>query len=441
MASVTQNSGSLEAQVEPEEGPLQPPTDAPPEGRPFDAPLLAVVIALVGLGLVMVYSASAVQMPWRGLEHAFYLKRQLMYVAMGLVAMLVALRVDYRWWRRLTYPMLGVMLLMLVAVLLFGVERNGAQRWFSLFGISMQPAEMLKVVMVLYMGYSLEKKDHKLRHFSIGIIPHLMVLGIVAALLLMQPDFGSTVICSVVVLGMLFVAGARPLYMAAISGIGGLSAVLAVVTSAYRRRRLMAYLCPETLTDADKTHWIYQHCDGNLADHSSYQIEQSLMTIGSGGMLGKGLGAGHGKLGYVPEMWNDFIGTAIGEELGLLGLALVCGLFVALMWRGMKIAFGARDMYGAYVAFGLTMLLGLQAAVNLSVVTGVLPNKGLTLPFVSYGGSAMIMALFAVGVMLNISMAREDSVSELVEARRAEAEQRRMADRDRAFLLKKRGRR
>jgi cell division protein FtsW len=435
--ATTTHGGVLEDQRQPEEdAPLVPPTEAPPEGRPFDAPLLALVIALVGLGLVMVYSASAVQMPWRGLEHAFYLKRQLVHVAVGLGAMLVALRVDYRWWRQRPYLILGATLATLLMVLVFGVERNGAQRWFSLFGFSLQPAEVLKVVMVLYMGYSLEKKEHKLKEFSIGIIPHLMVLGVVAALLLMQPDFGSTVICAAVVFGMLFVAGARPLYIAAIGGFGVLLGALAVLSSAYRRQRLLAYLCPEDPEQVDRTHWLYQHCPKDMAE-SAYQINQSLMTIGSGGALGKGLGAGHGKLGYVPEMWNDFIGTAIGEELGLVGLGLVCALFVGLMWRGLTIAWGARDMYGVYVAFGLTMLLGLQAAVNLSVVTGVLPNKGLTLPFVSYGGSAMIMSMFAVGVMLNISMAREDRVTPALEARRAVQEQERLVRRDRDFVQRR----
>ncbi len=402
-----------------EEGPLKPICTLGPEGRSFDAPFLAIVIALVGLGLVMVYSASAVQMPWKGLEHSFYLKRQLWHVAAGLVAMLVALRIDYRWWRRLTYPILGVVLCSLVAVLLFGTDLNGARRWINI-GFSLQPAEVLKVTMVLYMGYSLEKKNHKLQEFSIGIIPHLMVLGVVAALLLMQPDFGSTVICSVVVFGMLFVAGARAIYIGAIGVIGAGLGALAIVTSEYRMKRLMAYFYPEQATD-----------------QASYQINQSVMTIGSGGMFGKGLGAGHGKLGYVPELWNDFIGTAIGEELGLVGLALVCGLFVALFWRGMTIAFGARDMYGMYVAFGLILLFGMQASVNLSVVTGVLPNKGLTLPFVSYGGSSMVVALFAVGVILNISMAREDPVAEVMAAREERQAQDRAVRRDRAFLAKR----
>lgn len=413
MASVTttQKLRAVGEQAPPEE-PIKPPLELRAEGRPFDAILLAAVLALVGLGLVMVYSASAVQMPWQGLEPAFYLKRQLGHVGIGLVLMLLGLRTDYRWWRRYVYPVLFGTLGLLVMVLVFGVERNGAQRWFSLFGFSMQPAEILKIVVVMYMAYSLEKKNHKVSHFTIGIIPHLMVLGVISVLLLLQPDFGSTVICAALMFTMLFVAGARVVYMTALGGIAAVLGGVAILSSDYRTKRLMAWLNPEEGGDA-----------------SSYQTQQSMMAIGSGGMTGKGLGEGVGKLGYVPELWNDFIGTAIGEELGLMGLALVCGLFGVLLWRGLKIAFGAREGFGMYLAFGLTLLMGIQAFVNLAVVTGTLPNKGLTLPFVSYGGSAILMSLFAIGVMLNISMAKEDEVGPALALRAAQKSAQRVAKR------------
>ncbi len=405
------------AEVEPV---LKPEQGLGQYGRPFDAVFLAVVIALVGLGLVMVYSASSVQTLLRFQTDTMYLKRQLVHVAMGLGLMLVAMRIDYRWYKRLTYPILGIALGALVVVLLFGATHNDARRWLSLGGLSVQPSEFLKVALVMYMAYSVEKKSAKIRQFSIGFIPHLIVLGVTALLLLSQPDFGTTVICSVLVFSMLFVAGARVGYIAmfVVMGIGG--AALVIMSSQYRRDRLMAYLDP----DADPL-------------GISYQINQSLMAIGSGGMFGKGLGAGHGKLGYVPELWNDFIGTAIAEELGLMGLALVCVLFVMLLYRGLKIAYGAKEMYGMYLAFGLTMIFGLQASVNLCVITGLLPNKGLTLPFVSYGGSSTLISLFAVGILLNISQAREDTWEETRESREHGAMKERRAKREQAARRRK----
>lgn len=367
------------------------PCDVGDEGRPFDSMLLATVIALVGIGVVMVYSASAVMTELRFGDSTLFVNKQLWHVVVGLVLMLVAIRVDYRWYKRLAYPLLGFGVALLLAVLLVGATRNEAQRWLSFGGFSFQPSEVVKIVLVIYMAYSLEKKDRKLERFSIGFIPHLMVLGLLAFLLLLQPDFGTTVICSVIVFTLLFVAGAKIGYIAMFGVIGSGLATWAVMTSAYRMSRVRAFLDPE-----------------HDPFGAGYQIKQSLTAIGSGGLFGKGLGLGHAKLGYVPELWNDFIATAIGEELGLVGLFLVALLFVALIWRGVRIAFGARDYFGTYLAFGLSTLFGMQAAINLSVVTGLLPNKGLTLPFISYGGSSMIISLFTVGVLLNISMAKVD---------------------------------
>jgi cell division protein FtsW len=400
-----------------------PGASLPEEGRPFDAVLLAVVIALVGLGLVMVYSASAIQNEWMFGDGERLLIRQAAHVVVGLVGMLVGLRVDYRWYRRLAYPLLIGTLLLLVAVLLFGTKLNNATRWLSIAGVTFQPSEILKLALVVYMAYSLEKKRHKVARFSVGIIPHLMVLGIVAFLLIRQPDFGTTVICAALVLGMLFVAGARLVYIGSIVLIGVALGALAVVTSPYRWDRVMGWLEP----DADPL-------------GISYQVNQSLMAIGSGGLFGKGLGAGHGKLGYVPELWNDFIAAAIGEELGILGLAVVCCLFVLLLGRGLKIAFGAREMFGMYLAFGITLVFGVQASVNLGVVTGLLPNTGLTLPFISNGGTATALALFSVGVLLNISMARGNRWAEDKRERDEEAVESRLERKRLRYLKRKSGR-
>ena len=372
-----------------------------PEGRAFDAILLVVVITMVGMGLVMVYSSSAIKGELQFGDEAFFLRRQIWHVAFGLVLMMVGLGVDYRWYKRLIYPVLGSSVLMLVLVLLIGHEYNNAQRWLRVGGVTFQPSEWVKVSLIMYMAYSIDKKGYKIKKFSIGFIPHLLILGVMALLLLKQPDFGTVVICATMMFIMLFVGGARAGYIAMFVLLGAVAAAYGIVTSSYRMERVQAYLDP----------WKDPH-------GASYQISQSLTAIGSGGLTGKGLGAGHSKLGYVPELWNDFIATAVGEELGLLGLLMLCVLVLMLVWRGLKIAFGAREMFGMYLAFGLTTLFGLQSVVNLCVVTGLLPNKGLTLPFISYGGSSMFVSLFVIGVLLNISQAREDTW----EADRAERE-------------------
>ena len=391
-----------------------------PEGRPFDAVLLAIVTGLVGFGLVMVYSASAVMTELRFDNGELFLTRQLMHVAIGLVGMLVALNIDYRWYKRMAYPILIGAMGLLGLVLIIGATRNEAQRWISVGGMSFQPSEVIKIALIMYTAYSVEKKSIKIKQFSIGVLPHLVVLGLIGVLLLKQPDFGTTVMCAVLMFTMLFVAGARTGYIAMIGLLGLGAAVLLVLSSPYRMQRVQAYLDPRS------DPW-----------GIGYQVNQSLTAIGSGGLTGKGLGMGTSKLGYVPELWNDFIATAIGEEFGLVGLAVVIVLFMLLMWRGMKIAFGARDMFGTHLAFGLTLLFGIQAAVNLSVVTGVLPNTGLTLPFISYGGSSMIICLCIIGVMLNISRAKADTWEEGREARERERMEARLERKRRRVLTRR----
>lgn len=356
--------------------------------QPWDLALLAIVLTLVGFGIVMLYSASAVMAAQKLGDHLYLVKSQMVKVVLGLVMMFVAMRVDYRWFKRLIYPMLGVTFVMLIAVLIpgIGVVQNGARRWFSLGGFSFQPAEVVKIVMVMYLAYSVSKKGEKMGQFSVGFIPHLLFIGLAVALLMMQPDFGSSVILITMMGIMLFVSGAKLAYLTGFAVLGMVGAFFAITSSAYRMKRIMAFLDP----------WSYRQDIG-------YQISESLIAIGSGGWAGRGLGNGAGKLGYVPELWNDFIGTIVAEELGLIGMSLLVLLFVGFIWRGVRIAFNSDDEFGRFLAFGLTTLFGLQGAANLCVVTGLLPTKGLTLPFVSFGGSSMIMALFATGVLLNIS--------------------------------------
>lgn len=392
------------------------------EGDPWDLVLLIAVVALVGLGLVMLYSASAVMSAQKLGDHLYLVKSQLIKVGLGVVLLMGALRVDYRWYKRLIYPILIVSGVMLIAVLIpgIGAVQNGARRWFSMGGMSFQPAEVVKITVVMYLAYSVSKKGELMERFSVGFVPHLGIVGALVALLMLQPDFGSSVILLSMMMLMLFVSGARLFYLALFSMLGCVGAYFAITGSEYRMKRVLAFLDP----------WSYRTDIG-------YQISESLIAIGSGGLAGKGLGNGHGKLGYVPELWNDFIGTIVAEELGLAGIVILGALFGVLVWRGLRVAVRAEDDFGRYLAFGITALFGLQAAANLFVVTGLAPTKGLTLPFVSFGGSSMIMALFGVGVLLNISRNAPDHWEENREERESRRDESKWKKK-REKILKKR---
>jgi cell division protein FtsW len=363
-------------------------------GGPWDVGLLVTVCLLVGMGLVMLYSASAVMASERMGHHFVLVRSQLQKLALGSVLMVIGLKLDYRWYKRLIYPILGgsILMLLLVAIPGIGTVQNGARRWFSLGGFSFQPAEVAKIAAVMFLAYSVSKKGQRMGSFTVGFIPHLLIIGGMVALLMLQPDFGSSIILLSMMMIMLFVSGARTTYLLGFGFLGVLGAVYAILGREYRMKRVLAFLDP----------WSYR-------DNIGYQISESLIAIGSGGVGGKGLGQGTGKLGYVPELWNDFIGTIVAEELGLLGVLVLVSLFLSLIWRGLRIARRSPDPFGKYLAFGFTAMFGLQATANLGVVTGLLPTKGLTLPFVSFGGTSLLIGLFATGVLLNISRNAPDS--------------------------------
>lgn len=393
------------------------------DGHRWDIWLLAAVFILVALGLVMLYSSSAVMASQRMGEHFVLLKSQGQRVILGAVAMFIALRLDYRWYQRLIYPILIVTVLLLVLVLIpgVGVVQNGARRWFSVAGFSLQPAEIAKLVAVMFLAYSVSKKGKRMGSFSIGFLPHLFIIGLMSGLLLLQPDFGSAVILVAMMMLMLFVSGARLSYLFLFTFVGALGAYFAISGSEYRMRRILAFLDP----------WSHRQDIG-------YQISESLIAIGSGGLPGKGLGNGTGKLGYVPELWNDFIGTIVAEELGIFGIVFLVVLFLVILWRGVTIAFQAQDKFGMYLAFGITSMFALQAMANLFVVTGMLPTKGLTLPFVSFGGTSMIIALFATGILLNISRRQPDTWA-LDHAERSREKEERRWEKKRQKILRRRG--
>lgn len=373
--------------------------------RPWDGWLLLVVCALLGIGVVMIYSASGVTAAWTTGDSFYYLKRQLLYMGAGLVLLILGLKIDYRTYYRNAYWILGITLALLVAVLLVGTQVNGARRWIRLFGINIQPAEIAKITMVFFLSYSMAKKNAQMKTFMIGLLPHILLLVIVAGLLMMQPDFGSTVLIGLLMGAMFIFTGVKKRYLCLGVILCSAFGYIAIHSASYRMKRIMAFLDP----------WGTQGDEG-------YQLTRSLISIGSGGLDGRGLGQGLGKLGFVPELHTDFIGTATLEELGFFGAVALCLLFMAFATRGFLIALRAWDHFGRNVAFGLTFIITTQAAVNLCVITGLMPTKGLTLPFISFGGSSLLMCMFATGVLLNISKCEPDKKAIRLEREKEEKE-------------------
>ena len=363
------------------------------EKRPtFDPLLLFAVLTLVGVGLVMVYSASAITAQDKLGDSFYFLKRQALAAGVGLLAMAVALKLGYRKLARLAYPLLLLAVVLLIAVLVPGVGTvvGGARRWLRVPGLSVQPAELAKVAWVIYLAYSLAKKQEKVKSFSIGFLPHLGIAGLLVVLCMLEPDFGSSVALLFLLFVMLFAARAKLSYL-----VGSVLAAIpfaytAIATSPYRMKRITAFLDP----------WANRQGSG-------YQVAESLMSIGSGGLTGLGLGDGRQKLFFLPEAHTDFIFAIIGEELGLLGVAALVLLYGLILWRGIRASLQATEPFGTYLGLGLTALIAFQAVVNMAVAMGLVPTKGLTLPFISYGGSSLVMLMGAAGVLLSISTTSE----------------------------------
>lgn len=352
-----------------------------------DRLLVSMILALTGFGAVMVFSAGAAFAAKTYGDWTYFLKREAIYGAAGLAAFALGMRLDYSVYRKIAYPLLFVAMLMLAVVLKLGPSINGAVRWFRLGPLSFQPSELAKFALVLYLAMLLARKAEKVKDFSMGFLPPLIMTGIFLGLLLKQPDLGTAVIIGVTALGLLFVAGTRTSYIL-------LSVLVAapigwkkfITGEPWRMRRLLAFLNP----------WQFRRDTG-------YQLYESLISVGAGGIAGQGLGQGHQKLFFLPEAHTDFILAIIGEELGLIGVLAVLIAFATLVWRGLRAGARARDPFGCYLACGISFLFGLQAVVNMCVVLGLLPTKGLPLPFVSYGGTALVMSLFMAGVLVNIS--------------------------------------
>ncbi len=357
----------------------------------MDHTILFVTLTLALVGLVMVFSASAIVAGNRFHDPEFFLKRQIAWLGFGLLLMHVTSRIDYQLWKRLSVPILICMALLLVMVLVpgLGVAAKGARRWLRMGPISIQPAEMVKLVAVIYLASYLAKKSDKIALFRGGLLPALVVIGVLSGLVLLEPDLGTVVVIGLVTVSLLFLGGAKITHLLSL-GLCAIPVVLVLVLgSSYRRQRLMTFLAP----------W-------KDASDAGFQITQSFLAFGSGGPFGVGLGEGKQKLFFLPEAHTDFVLALVGEELGLAGTATVIVLFALFVWRGFLISARARVPFGKYLGLGITLLVGLQALVNAAVVTGLVPTKGLTLPFVSYGGSSLVVSFVGVGMLLSISRDR-----------------------------------
>lgn len=344
--------------------------------------LIFCVAALLGIGLVMLYSAGISN----ELKAARYFPTQAKALGIGLVAALLMAYIDYRVWKKLAWPALGAVLIALVCVM-FTKPVNGAHRWFTYGSFHFQPSEVAKLVVIIVTAACLEKRWEKIDKFKQGFLPVLLVVAPVIGLIFIEPDRGTTIQLAAVWAVMMLVGGARFSHMVLIGMLGVALLGASMMRDTVRRDRLKSWLNPEATKDS-----------------VGYQGQQGRLALGAGGLTGVGLGNGMAKLGYVPENHTDFILSVIGEELGFVGTVSVLFLFVTFISCGLVITLNAEDRFGMLLALGITFLLGLQVFVNIGVVTGVLPNKGLALPFISYGGSSLLATLTEVGLLLSVAL-------------------------------------
>ncbi|HXH82275.1 MAG TPA: putative lipid II flippase FtsW [Candidatus Tectomicrobia bacterium] len=350
--------------------------------------LFGAAVVLLSVGVVMVYSASAIVAAERFGEPLFFLKKQLFWAVLGAGALLLALRIDYRRLERLVLPALALAgaLLLLVFVPPFGQPINGTHRWIRLGFASFQPAELAKLALVVYLAAFLARRREGDAGVLHGLLPPLAVAGGFAGLVLLQPDLGNCLTLLALTFGLLYLAGTPVRWLAWTLAPALPLLAVAIWMAPYRVRRIFAFWDP----------WSDPRGSG-------FQIIQSWLAFGNGGLVGEGIGGSRQKLFYLPEAHTDFIFAVLGEELGLLGALAMVAVFALLVWRGLRVGLHAPEPFGAYLALGITLLIATQTLVNLGVVTGLLPTKGLPLPFVSFGGSALLTTMASTGVLLNIS--------------------------------------
>ncbi len=354
----------------------------------IDYLLLFSTLCLSAIGLVMVFSASPTMALKLG-DTYYFIKRHILYLLLGFSALYFGLRIDLKSLKRWSNLIFLVSLVLLLLIYLPGLGKkiSGASRWIDLMLFTFQPSELIKFTMILFLANLLSSWKERIKNFGQGLVPILIVMALVCGLIVAQPDLGTAVMICVTSFIMLFAAGAELIHLAALFGIGVLGVLILALSSPYRMRRIIAYLDP------------WQDPQG-----IGFHIIQSLYAIGSGGLFGLGLGASRQKFFYLPQQFTDFIFAILCEEMGFMGGAFVVILFIIFAARGFRIAFLSKDNFNYLLATGLVSWISLQAIINLMVVVGLIPTTGIPLPFISYGGTATVVGLFSVGILLNISM-------------------------------------
>jgi cell division protein FtsW len=360
--------------------------------------LLTIILIMVMFGTVMVFSSSfAIGVREEGGDGFYFLTRHLIYLMVGLAGMLIAMSVDYHVWRKIALPGLLLVMALLAVMVIFpslAPEVWGASRWIQVGPISIQPSEFAKLGLVLYLASWLASKGPRVREFNYGLIPFSVLMGILVGLVMLQPDLGTSLLLTAIGLSMVLVAGANLLHLGTISIVGGAAFLTLALTESYRRDRILVFLNP----DADLR---------NLG----WQLAQAKLAIGSGGLFGVGLGASYQKFAWLPAAHHDAIFAVIAEELGLIGAGFVLMLFIMLAWRGYRVAMRAPDAFGSLVAVGIVTWMIVQASINIGGITTTIPFTGIPIPFISYGGSSLVVSLVAIGILLNISRQTVDPVS------------------------------
>ena len=353
----------------------------------FDSVIFYTTMTLVFIGIIMVFSASFVQSAFKHGDSYYFLKRNVIYATLGFISMIIMSNLDYRFWKK-NAKVIGIVSVILLLLVLtpLGIKANGARRWLGFGAFTIQPAEIAKFATIIITAKFIEKRYDDMKSLTKGVIPLLLVPGLFFALIMLQPNMSTAGTIILVTFVMIFVAGLNMKFVIAMFGSGiGLFLLLAL-TSEYRLKRILSFLDP------------FQDPLGN-----GYQVIQGLYALGSGGLFGMGLGKSQQKWFYIPEPQNDFIFAIIGEELGLIGCAIVIMLFVILVYRCVRIALNCKDIFTCMVVIGIGAQIGIQAALNIAVATSSMPVTGVALPFIRYGGTSLIIFMSAVGIVLNIS--------------------------------------
>ncbi|WP_163970745.1 stage V sporulation protein E [Oceanobacillus halotolerans] len=353
-----------------------------------DFTLLAVIIALLVVGIVMVYSSSFVWSDYKYGDTLYYVKRQLLFVGAGLVAMFALMRVPYTIWKKYANVILLACFILLILVLIpgIGMVRGGARSWIGVGAFSIQPSEFMKLGLIMFLSTYLAANQKYITSFKKGFFPALILVFAAFGLIMLQPDLGTGVVLVLTCMVLIYTAGAKISHFVWLGILGIVGFLFLILSAPYRISRITAFLNP----------WEDPLGDG-------FQIIQSLYAIGPGGLLGVGLGESLQKYFYLPEPQTDFIFAVLSEELGFIGGTVMIGLFLLLFWRGIRIALEAPDQFGRFLALGITSMLTIQIMINVSVVIGLIPVTGITLPFLSYGGSSLTLTLCSVGILLNVS--------------------------------------